>query len=55
MASLLSGIALEALAGFTEKLRRHAQVHLRVPQMDMAQVYRQVMEEPLHVCALLIP
>jgi hypothetical protein len=55
MASLLSGIALEALAGFPKKLGRHAQVHLRVPQFDMAQIDRQLMQEPLYVGALLIP
>ena len=43
MASLLSGIALESLAGFTKKLGRHAQVHLRVTQMDVTQIDRQVM------------
>ena len=55
MVSLLSGIALEALAGLTKKLGRHAQVHLRVPQMDVAQIDRQVMQEPLYVGTLLIP
>jgi hypothetical protein len=55
MAALLPGIALEALAGFTKKLGRHAQVHLRMPQMDMAEVDRQVMQKPLHVGTLLVP
>jgi len=53
--SFLPGIAFESLAGFLKKFRRHAQVHLRVPQMDMAQVNRQWMQESLHVGALLIP
>jgi len=43
MALLLSGIALKALAGFAQKVRRHAQVHLCMPQMDMAEIDRQVM------------
>ena len=55
MASFLSGIALEALAGFTKKLGGHAQVDLRMPQLDVAQIDRQVMQEPLHVGTLLIP
>ena len=55
MASLLPGIALEALAGFTKKLGRHAQVHLRMLQLDVTQIDRQVMQEPLYVGTLLIP
>jgi hypothetical protein len=55
MASLLPGITLEALAGFTKKLRGHAQVHLRVPQMAVAQIDREVMQKPLHIGTLLIP
>ena len=38
-----------------EKFRRHARVHLRVPQTDMAEIDRQVMQESWHVGALLIP
>jgi hypothetical protein len=55
MASLLPGIALEALAGLTKKLGRHAQVHLRVPQTAVAQIDRQLVEESLYVGPLLIP
>jgi len=55
MASLLPGIALEALAGLTKKLGRHAQVHLRVPQVDVTEVNRQMRQEPLYVGTLLIP
>jgi hypothetical protein len=55
MASLLPGVALEALAGFTKKVGRHAQVHLRVTQVDVAQIDRQGVEESLHVDALLVP
>src|ERR1035441_5825258 len=55
MAPLLPGIAFEALTGFMKKLGRHAQVHLRVPQMDMAEINRQVMHESLYVGAFLIP
>jgi hypothetical protein len=55
MASLLPGIALEALAGLTKKLGSHAQVHLRIPQTDVAQIDRQLMQESLHVGALLVP
>jgi hypothetical protein len=55
MVSLLPGIAFKSLAGFMKKLGGHAQVHLRVPQMDMAEINRQVMHESLYVGALLIP
>jgi len=55
MATPLSGIALEALAGLTKKLGGHAQVHLRVPQVDVTEVNRQMMQEPLYVGTLLIP
>jgi hypothetical protein len=55
MASLLPGIALEALAGLAKKLGRHAEVHLRMLQLDMPQIGRQVMQQSLHVGTLLIP
>jgi hypothetical protein len=55
MASLLPGIALEAPTGLTKKLGRHAQIHLRVPQVDVTEVNRQVMQEPLYVGTLPIP
>jgi hypothetical protein len=55
MVSLLPGIALEALASLTEKLGRHAQVHLRVSWTDVAQIDRQLVQESLHVGTLLIP
>jgi hypothetical protein len=55
MASLLPGIALEALAGLTKKLGRHTQVHLRVPQLAVAQIDRQLVQESLDVGTLLIP
>jgi len=40
---LLSGIAIEELAGLTKKLGCHAQVDLRMPQFGVAQIDRQVM------------
>jgi hypothetical protein len=55
MTALLSGIMLEALAGLTKKLRRHAQVHLRGLQMNVTEIDRQVMQESLYVGTLLIP
>jgi len=55
MVSLLPGIAFKALAGFMKKLGRHAQVHLRVPQVDMAEINRQVMHKSLYIGACLIP
>src|SRR3990172_10321795 len=55
MAALLPGIALEALAGLTKKLGCQAQIHLCGPQTAVAQIDRQLVQEPLHVGTLLIP
>jgi hypothetical protein len=38
IAALLSGIAFKAMAGLTKKLGRHAQIHLRVSQMDVTEI-----------------
>ena len=55
MRSPFGSIALEVLAGLVEQLGRHAQVDLGMPDMHMAQIDGQMLEESLHVGALLVP
>jgi hypothetical protein len=55
MVSLLLGVPIEPVVGFMKKLWGHAQVHLRVPQMNMTEIDRQVMKESLHISTLLVP
>jgi hypothetical protein len=48
------GINLEALTGLMEQLRRHGQVDLGVPDVNMPQVDGQMLEQSLYVGALLV-
>jgi hypothetical protein len=55
MADLLRGVLFKAIASLLQEFRGHAQVHLRGPDMDMAEINRQEREQPLHIRALPIP
>jgi hypothetical protein len=55
MAFLLPDVALEAEVGLVQKFGRHTEIHLRVPEMDVAEVDRQMMNQPLYIRALPIP
>ena len=52
---VLSGIALESPAGLLQKFRRHAEIHLRMADVNMPQVDGQKRQQPLHIGPLLIP
>ncbi len=53
--SLLLYVVLESLGRFLQKFRRHAEIDLRVPNMDMAQIDRQQVQQSLYIRPLLIP
>ena len=55
MAVLPEGIPLESCAGLVQQFRGHRQVDLRGRQMGVAEVHREVVQEPLHVRPLPIP
>jgi hypothetical protein len=55
MANLPAGVPLKALASLLEKLRCQGQIHLRIGQVGMSEVDREVINEPLYVGPLSIP
>ena len=48
-------IMFKAPAGFAQQFRRHCEIALCGRDMDMAEVRRQLWQEPLHVGSLAIP
>src|SRR5438128_416636 len=55
MIRLPAGVPLEATAGLLQQVGRHGEVDLRMPDVDVPQVDREVVKKPLHIRPLLIP
>ena len=55
MVVLPAGVLLEPQPSLLQQVRRHGEVDLRMPDVGVPQVDREVVKEPLHVRPLLIP
>src|SRR5438876_366193 len=55
MVVLPAGVPLEECAGMLEQFRRDGEVCLRVRQVGVPKVNREVIDEPLHICSLAVP
>jgi hypothetical protein len=55
MSYLWPGVLFEAEAGLFEQLGRHGEIALRITELGVSQVDRQMRQEPLHVLAFPIP
>jgi hypothetical protein len=55
MVVLPAGVSLKPQPSLLQQVRRHGQVDLRMPDVDVPQVDREVVKEPLHIRPLLIP